>query len=107
MCGIVCFASVRRRAIVLRMFESLLASCGMSVVNGAAAAAGAGVGAAAGAAAAWGAAALAWPGLASSTSALTIRPPGPVPLIVARSRPLAAAMRLASGLALMRSSLDD
>src|SRR5688572_23603162 len=51
------------------------------------ASAGAAVGAAAGAA----------PGWAPSTSALTIRPPGPLPLMPARSMPRSAAIRLASG----------
>src|SRR4051812_4296653 len=59
------------------------------------------VGDARGAAAAPGAGAA--PGFASSTSALTIRPPGPVPLMVDKSMPFSAAMRLASGEAMTRS----
>src|SRR2546423_11538931 len=76
MCGTCCFDSVRRRAIVLRMFESLIASCGIACSIGPGrtawpASAGA---AAAGAGAAAGAAAGALPA-AASTSARTIRPP--------------------------------
>src|SRR5258706_7556691 len=56
---------------------------------------------AAGAAAA--AAGLAAPGLAFSTSDLTIRPRGPEPDSAERSMPLPAAMRLASGEAKMRA----
>src|SRR4051794_20804655 len=58
---------------------------------------------AAGLGAAFGAAAGAAPGFALSTSAFTIRPFGPEPLRLARSMPLSAAMRLASGEAKMRS----
>src|SRR5918994_824618 len=47
MCGTICLASVRRRAIVLRMLESLTDSCGVSVSTPAGAAAGGGAGAAA------------------------------------------------------------
>src|SRR6266700_2172648 len=62
-------------------------------------------GAALGAAAATGAARGGAPGLADSTSALTMRPFGPLPLMVDRSSPFSAAMRLASGEAKMRPPL--
>src|SRR5882757_605236 len=62
-------------------------------------------GAALGAAATTGAAAGAAPGLADSTSALTMRPFGPLPLMVERSSPFSAATRLASGEAKMRPPL--
>ncbi len=78
-----CHASVRRRAIVLRMLVS-----GTSSISPAGAAAGAGV--AAGCFA------------ARSTSSATIRPSGPVPESAARSTPSSRAMRRASGDALMR-----
>src|SRR5882757_9303473 len=47
------------------------------------------------------------PGLAPSTSAFTIRPFGPEPLIPARLTPFSAAMRLASGEAKRRAPPDD
>ncbi len=47
------------------------------------------------------------PGLAFSTSALTMRPLGPVPLMPARSTPFSAAMRLASGEAKMRAPPEE
>src|SRR6185503_1940055 len=91
-----------RRAMTLRT-----AVCGMRWSPGAVkigcAAGAAGRGAAFGAAA--GAAAGA-PGFALSTSAFTIRPFGPEPLRLARSTPLSAAMRLASGDAKMRWPLE-
>src|SRR5260370_516139 len=62
-------------------------------------------GAALGAAAAMGAAMGAAPGLADSTSALTMRPFGPLPVMRERSSPFSAAMRLASGEAKMRPPL--
>ena len=46
------------------------------------------------------------PGLAFSTSSLTMRPPGPEPWMVDRSMPLSAAIFLASGEALMRSPVE-
>src|SRR3982075_2898240 len=62
-------------------------------------------GAALGAAAATGAATGAAPGFGDSTSALTRRPFGPLPLMADRSSPFSAAMRLASGEAKMRPPL--
>src|SRR3984893_5881131 len=59
-------------------------------------------GATLGAPAARGAVAGAGPGLADSTSALTMRPFGPLPVIRERSSPFSAAIRLASGEAKMR-----
>ena len=47
------------------------------------------------------------PGLASSTSAFTIRPFGPEPLIWARSSPLSAAIRRARGEAKIRPPSPD
>src|SRR5260370_18226 len=58
--------------------------------------------AALGSPAATGAAPGAAPGLANSTSALTMRPFGPLPVIRERASPFSAAMRLASGEARMR-----
>ena len=64
----------------------------------------AGVGSAAGGAGSAGAAAGATSGAAAaSTSALTIRPPGPVPVIAAMSTPRSRAMRRATGDAFTRS----
>ncbi len=60
-------------------------------------------GAATGAAAGVAVGAAADGGFAPSTSALTMRPFGPEPLTPARSTPLSAAIRLASGLATTRS----
>src|SRR6187399_1281215 len=90
-----------RRAMTLRT-----AVCGMRWSPGAVTIGWAGPGAAFGGAfgAALGAGAAA-PGLAFSTSALTMRPFGPEPLRLARSTPLSAAMRLASGEAKMRLPL--
>ncbi len=98
----VCLASVRRAAIVLRMPSSLTSvNSRPSYMRAIASAEGAaGAGAAAGAEAAAGAAAGAEAGAeaeAPSTSALTMRPCGPEPVKVVRSTPLSAAMRRASG----------
>ena len=93
-----CFASVRRRAITLRTLLSLTSSCGAPPSAGDTDGVGAGAGAGAEAAAAGAA-----PGLASSTSALTIRPLGPLPVMVERSIPFCSANRFASGDAMMRS----
>jgi hypothetical protein len=77
-----------------------------TTAGGAAGAARLGSGAGASGAGAAGAGAAADPGSASrrapSTSALTIRPPGPVPLTAVRSMPCSRAMRRATGDALMR-----
>ena len=79
------------------MLDSLTASCGMSVSTTAG-------GAALGADGA--AAALGVLPAAPSTSALTIRPPGPEPVSEARSMPCASASRRASGLAFTLSPPD-
>ena len=86
----ICHASVRRRAIVLRMFESGIRST--SPV-------GAGVGATDGGA-------VGPPASARSTSSATIRPSGPVPRIPESSMPRSRAMRRASGDALIRPLPD-
>jgi hypothetical protein len=85
----ICQASVSRRAIVLRTFESGIRST--SPV-------GTGAGAAAGA--------VGPPASARSTSSATIRPSGPVPRIPDSSMPRSRAMRRASGEALIRPFPD-
>ena len=81
----ICQASVSRRAIVLRTFESGTRSTSP---------AGTGAGAAAGAA---------WPPASGrSMSSATIRPSGPVPRMPESSMPRSRAMRRASGEALIR-----
>ena len=104
----VCLASDSRAAMVLRMPSSLISSYSrpsyiratMSA-EGPAGAAATGAGAAAAGAAA-GVAAVAGAAVAPSTSAFTIRPRGPEPLMAARSSPFWAAIRRASGEAKMR-----
>ena len=48
----------------------------------------------------------AWPARRGATSALTIRPPGPLPVTRCRSTPFSRAIRLARGEALTRSPSD-
>ena len=62
---------------------------------------------AAGAALAVAGAAAGAPASAFSTSAFTIRPPGPLPVMAERSRPFCSAMRLASGDAFTRAPDDE
>src|SRR3954466_1066927 len=86
-----CHASVRRRAIVLRTFESGIRftwPAGTGACNNLSLAA------------------LGAPASARSTSSATIRPSGPVPRISASSMPRSLAMRRASGEALMRPLPD-
>ena len=78
------------RAIALRICESSTSSKGTSAPAGGTKAVAAGAAPSAGVAA------------AASTSRLTIRPPGPEPLICLRSMPRSSAMRRATGEALMR-----
>src|SRR5258707_11375633 len=86
-----------RRAMTLR-----IEGCGTRLSPGAT---NTGCGPAGGAALGDGAAAGAASGLAPSTSALTIRPFGPLPLMRERSSPFSVAMRLASGDAKIRPPL--
>src|SRR4051812_33996946 len=81
----ICHASVSRRAIVLRTFESGTRSTSPAGKGAAMGAGGAGP-----------------PASARSTSSATIRPSGPVPWIAARSIPRSRARRRASGEALTR-----
>ncbi len=75
--------------------------------GGAASASGSGAAGTAGAGVSAGGAAGAAPEAAASTSALTIRPPGPVPCSVVRSIPCSRAMRRATGEAFGRPPLPS
>ena len=97
----VCLASVRRRAIVLRTLLSFSDSNGIPKSGADAATGGTDAATLGTRATTRGAAPLA----AASTSAFTIRPPGPLPVMPSRSTPACAAIRLASGDAIILSPL--
>ena len=103
-CGAVAFDSAIRRATVCWSFVSSSWVTAPLAVSGRSRAPAVGAAGVAAGAATWAAAGAGLAAIARSTSALTMRPPGPEPESAARSSPFSLAIRRASGEAFTRPS---